>query len=118
MCSPVNSMLVKSASSWTAAPSGVSNFCAQPVYAGASGPRPSDPLGLRGLKPRGADLRALEARGLAARGLRLEQRIQDQGRSVVEHLFEDMTVQAPATAHVGVTANGDVSGPHPWRPPV
>jgi hypothetical protein len=64
-------------------------------------------------------MRLRDQRGTNQRGLRFEQRIQDdQGRSVFEHLLEDMSVPAPATAHVGVTAKGGVSGPYPWRRPV
>ncbi|MDL4819066.1 hypothetical protein [Actinomadura opuntiae] len=51
------------------------------------------------------------------RDLRLEQRIQDeQGRSVFA--LGDMKSQAPATAHMGATPAGGVSGPYPWRRPV
>ncbi|WP_131732707.1 hypothetical protein [Actinomadura formosensis] len=57
--------------------------------------------------------------GVDLRDLRVEQRIQDdQGRSVFEHLIEDLSVPAPATAHTGATAKGGVSGPYPWRRPV
>jgi hypothetical protein len=48
----------------------------------------------------------------------LEQRVQNQGRSVFELLLEDATVQAPATTRVDVPVMGDESGPYPWRPPV
>lgn len=104
--SPVSSTLFKSAESWTAACPGASIAVSPAAYAETYGPRLRDPRGERGLNLR--DLR----------DLRLEQRIQDQGRSVFDHLLEGMTVPAPATAHVGVTVTGDVSGPYPWRPPV
>ncbi|TDD32862.1 hypothetical protein E1287_21345 [Actinomadura sp. KC06] len=108
----MSNTLMKSASSWTAACLGASIPGAPSAYADASGSRPRDlrdPRGKRGLNLR--DLRDL-------RELSVEQRIQDQGRSVFGHLLEGMTVQAPATAHVGVTVTGDVSGPYPWRQPV
>lgn len=55
-------------------------------------------------------------RGANLCDLRFEQQIQDdQGRIAFEHLFEDMSAPAPATAHVGVTRTGGVSGPYPWR---
>jgi hypothetical protein len=109
VCSPVSNMLIKFAS-WTDARPGapisralmsrVSMSGESLAYVGASGTRQR---GLRGTNP--CDQRS-------------EQRIQDQqGRSVFEHL-EDMSVPAPATAHVGVTRKGGVSGPFPWRRPV
>ncbi|MFI0373324.1 hypothetical protein ACH35V_36155 [Actinomadura sp. 1N219] len=105
----MSNTLMKSASSWTAACPGVSIPVAPSAYANASGSRPRDLRDPRG--KRGLNLREL-------RELSFEQRIQDQGRSVFGHLLEDMTVQAPATAHVGVTVTGDLSGPYPWRQPV
>ncbi|TMR03772.1 hypothetical protein ETD83_09700 [Actinomadura soli] len=102
----MSNTLIKSASSWTAACPGLFVPDMASAYADAPGQRPRDPRGTRGLNWR------------ELRELRSEQRIQDQGRSVFGHLLEDMTVQAPATAHVGVTVTGDVSGPYPWRPPV
>lgn len=110
VCSPVNNTLIKSASSWTAACPGASIPCASAAYAETSGSRPR---GMRGL-----NLRDLPGLRFGQRDVRFEQRVQDQGRSVFDHLLEDITVQAPATAHVGVTVKGDVSGPYPWRPPV
>ncbi|MFI0483859.1 hypothetical protein [Actinomadura sp. 9N215] len=106
----MSSTLFKSASSWTAACPGASIPGVPAAYAETSGPRPRDPRGMRGLNLR--DLR------VNLRDLRVDQRIQDQGRTVFDHLLEGMNVQAPATAHVGVTVKGDVSGPYPWRPPV
>lgn len=111
VCSPVSNTLMKSASSWThacpgasmlsASVRGLSMPAATAAYAAASGMR------LRGLQ------------GVNLCDLRSEQRIQDdQGRSVVEHLFEDMDAPAPATAHTGATVKGGVSGPYPWRRPV
>ncbi|TDB85473.1 hypothetical protein E1264_21125 [Actinomadura sp. KC216] len=107
----MSNTLIKSASSWTAACSGASISGASAAYADALGARPRDlrPRDLRG--PNQRDLRELS-------DLRVDQRFQDQGRSVFDHLLEGMTVQAPATAHVGVTITGDVSGPYPWRQPV
>lgn len=103
VCSPVTKMSIKPVSSWTAWP-GASILSAPAAYSDALSPRPRD-------------LRAL--RGLNSCDLRVEQRFQDgQGRSVSDHLLGGMSVQAPATAHVGVTETGDVSGPFPWRPPV
>ncbi|MFD0901156.1 hypothetical protein [Actinomadura sediminis] len=53
------------------------------------------------------------------RGVRRAQRFQDeQGWSVFEHLLEDVTIQASATARKGATLMGGVSGPYPWRRPV
>ncbi|QFG25049.1 hypothetical protein [Actinomadura sp. WMMB 499] len=53
------------------------------------------------------------------RDVRRAQRFQDeQGWSVFEHLLEDVTIQASATAREGATLMGGVSGPHPWRRPV
>lgn len=98
--SPVISTIFKSAPSWTAACPGAPLPVSPAAYAETFGPRPRDPRGERGLN------------------LRFEQRIQDQGRSVFDHLLEGMTVPAPATAHVGVTVKGGVSGPYPWRQPV
>ncbi|GAA4240711.1 hypothetical protein GCM10022254_66490 [Actinomadura meridiana] len=99
----------KPAWSWTAACPGSSSMPS--VYATSSEPRPRDTRGsnVRGTALRGNDLREL---------LLEQQRIQDQGRSVFDHLLEDATVPAPATTHVGVTDTGDESGPYPWRPPV
>lgn len=106
MCSPVISTLFKSASSWTAACPGVSIPDGPAAYSAASGVRLRDSRGMRSM--RGANLRDLH----------FAQRIQDdQGRSVLEHLLEGTSVPAPATAHVGVTVKGGVSGPYPWRRP-
>ncbi|MFB4310451.1 hypothetical protein [Actinomadura sp. GTD37] len=109
---------LKSTSSWAAA------------VPGASMPRASKPcVSVRGgamsrvsmpgayLQAPGWRLRGRQRANL--RDLRFEQLIQDdQGRSVFEHLLEDMSAPAPATAHVGVTVKGGVSGPYPWRRPV
>ncbi|NVI88422.1 hypothetical protein [Actinomadura sp. BRA 177] len=109
----MSNTLIKSASSWTAAVPGASMPCVS-VH-GVSTSRGSMP---------GAYLQALggrlrEWRRADARGLRFEQLIQDdQGRSVSEHLIEDTNVPAPATAHMGATVKGGVSGPSPWRRPV
>lgn len=121
VCSPVSNTLIKSASSWTAACPGsaisrapmtrVSKPGESVAYVEASGMRLRD-LPLRGM-------RRLGLRGTNPCAQRSEQRIQDQqGWSVFEHLLEDMNVPAPATAHVGVTVKGGVSGPYPWRRPV
>ncbi|TYK49089.1 hypothetical protein [Actinomadura decatromicini] len=125
----MSNTLMKSASSWTAWP-GASIPGIPVAYSDAVDPRAReqrtlrDQRTLRGLKPSDLKLRGMEPRGMKVRGanscvLRVDQRFQDgQGRSVSEHLLGDMSVQAPATAHVGVTVTGDVSGPYPWRPPV
>ncbi|MEO3826110.1 hypothetical protein [Actinomadura sp. B10D3] len=101
----MSNTLMKLRSSWIAA------------CPGASISRVSEP----GLSAHGAvyGSRLRDLRGTNWREQRFEQRIQDDlGRSVFEHLLEDMSVPAPATAHVGVTAKGGVSGPYPWRRPV
>ncbi|TYB46757.1 hypothetical protein [Actinomadura chibensis] len=127
----MSNTLMKSASSWTAWPGasipGVP--AASVAYSDAVGLRPRDQRAMRDvqqreLKPSDLKLRGMELRGAEVGGansceLRVDQRFQDgQGRSVSEHLLGGMSVQAPATAHVGVTVTGDVSGPYPWRPPV
>ncbi|SNS07682.1 hypothetical protein SAMN06265355_110246 [Actinomadura mexicana] len=128
VCSPVSNTLTKSASSWTAACSGASlpgisasrapmtrlSMPGEPAaYFGASGVEAS------AARKRESGMWRRDERGLRGTNLcaqRFEQRIQDdQGRSVFEHLFEDMSAPAPATAHVGVTRTGGVSGPYPWR---
>ncbi|QXJ24601.1 hypothetical protein AGRA3207_005957 [Actinomadura graeca] len=114
-------MLIKSAPIWTLACSGDSTaYSAASVWS-----RP-------GLKPGGAvangdaDVRPGEAPaggqgsafGMRLRDLRIEQRVQDeQVRTVFEHL-DDISTQAPATAHKGAPRTGGVSGPYPWRRPV
>ncbi|WP_121436426.1 hypothetical protein [Actinomadura pelletieri] len=103
----MSNTLIKSAS-WTAAACSGTSMFGTPLY-GASVAEATNP---------GARLRGLRGLTMCGTDLRIEQRIQDQGRSVFEHLLEGMTVQAPATAHVGVTVTGDVSGPYPWRQPV
>ncbi|GAA2310209.1 hypothetical protein GCM10010402_82600 [Actinomadura luteofluorescens] len=128
VCSPVSNTLIKSASSWTAACPGTSMLgisvsrapmtrLSKPgesvAYLEASVVETSAPRQReRGMWRR--DERGL--RGTNLRDLRFEQRIQDdQGCSVLEHLVEDMSAPAPATAHTGVTFTGGVSGPYPWR---
>ncbi|MFC4050588.1 hypothetical protein ACFOY4_12895 [Actinomadura syzygii] len=119
----MSNTLMKSASSWTAWP-GASIPGIPVAYPVAVDQRARDQRTLRGLKPSDLKLRGMELRGMKVRGanscdLRVDQRFQDgQGRSVSEHLLGGMSVQAPATAHVGVTVTGDESGPYPWRPPV
>lgn len=108
VCSPVSNTLIKSASSWTAACPGAS-------MPGASMPGAS----MLGAPAAYSVAFGVRLRGLNLRAQRFEQQIQDgHGRIVVEHLLEDMSVPAPATAHVGVTVKRDVSGPYPWRRPV
>lgn len=112
VCSPVSSTLLKLASTWTASVPGASMPCVS--VRGASMSRMSMP---DAYLPASGGLRG--QRRAKLRDLRFEQLIQDdQGRSVFEHLIEDTNVQAPATAHVGVTVKGGVSGPYPWRRPV
>ncbi|MGP4029628.1 hypothetical protein [Actinomadura sp. 3N407] len=101
------STLIKSASSWTAACPGVSIPDGPAAYSAVSGVRQRDSRVMR------------DMRGLNLRDLQFAESIQDdQGRSVLEHILEAMNVPAPATAHVGVTVKGGVSGPYPWRRPV
>ncbi|WP_141577924.1 hypothetical protein [Actinomadura sp. WMMA1423] len=119
----MSNTLIKSASSWTAACPGTSVSRAPMTRLR----KPGEPAAYseasvfeasatrqreRGMQRR--DLRWLRGTNLC--DLRFEQRIQDdQGRIVFEHLLEDMSAPAPATAHVGVTFTGGVSGPYPWR---
>ncbi|GAA0585095.1 hypothetical protein [Actinomadura livida] len=99
-------MLTKSAQSWTAACPGNSISGAPAAYSADSGVRLRESLGMSG------------ERGVNPSEAHLAQRIQDDlGRIVFDHLIEDTTVPAPATAHVGVTFTGGVSGPYPWRRP-
>ena len=110
VCSPVINTSLKLRSSWTAAGLGTSQPCAS--VRGASMSRTSLPGAY--LQAPGGRLREWQRADL-----RFEQLIQDdQGRSVSEHLFEDTNAPAPATAHMGVTLKGGVSGPYPWRRPV
>lgn len=110
VCSPVSNTLLKLASSWTAAVPGASMPCVS--VRGASMSRVAMP-GAYAQAPGG------RLREWQRADLRFEQLIQDdQGRSVFEHLIEDTNVPAPATAHVGATLKGGVSGPYPWRRPV
>ena len=106
MCSPVVSTMTKSAQSWIAACPGCSNSGVLAAYSAAFGVRLRESRALRGMwcaNPR---------------DLSLAQRIQDdQGRTVFGDFAEDLAVPAPATAHVGVTVEGGVSGPYPWRRP-
>ncbi|GAA4392799.1 hypothetical protein GCM10023088_71280 [Actinomadura verrucosospora] len=126
VCSPVSNTLIKFAS-WTAACPGTSML-------GTSVPAPMTRVSKPGESAAYVEASVFEASALRQRergmwrrderglrgtnlcDLRFEQRIQDdQGRSVFEHLLEDMSVPAPATAHTGVTFTGGVSGPYPWR---
>ncbi|TDE32013.1 hypothetical protein [Actinomadura sp. 6K520] len=98
------STLTKSAQSWTAACPGISIPGAPAAYLAEPGVRLRESLGMSGM------------RGGNPSEARLAQRIQDDlGRTVFDHLIEDTTVPAPATAHTGVTFEGGVSGPYPWR---
>ncbi|WP_433467603.1 hypothetical protein [Spirillospora sp. CA-128828] len=107
----MSNTLIKSASSWTAACPGAS-------ISSASATRVLMP-GEFLAQGTASLLRQRDWYGTNPCDQRFEQRIQDdQGRSVFEHLLEDMSVPAPATAHVGVTVKGGVSGPYPWRRPV
>lgn len=131
VCSPVSNTLIKFAS-WTAACPGASMSGAS--MPGTSVPAPMIRVSKPGESAGYAEASVFEAsaprqreRGMWRRGehglrgtnlceLRFEQQIQDdQGRGVFEHLLEDMSVPAPATAHTGVTFEGGVSGPYPWR---
>lgn len=99
---------MKSLSSWNAACLGVSD-----VYAVPCAPTPF------GVKPGGAERFGLDGiRQRDLRDLRLEQRIQDEQQGWSVFASEGMTPQAPATAHMGATPAGGVSGPSPWRRPV
>ncbi|MEU5988427.1 hypothetical protein ABZ806_05595 [Spirillospora sp. NPDC047418] len=106
----MSNTLLKLTSSWTVAGLGTSLPCAS--VRGASMPRMSMPGAY--LQAPGGRLREWQRADL-----RFEQLIQDdQGRSVSEHLIEDTNVPAPATAHMGASRKGGVSGPYPWRRPV
>jgi hypothetical protein len=111
---------MKSLSSWTAACPGSSNAYAVPCVRTPLGVKPGGPARLGAVLPAdaaGERLRVDGTRLRDLRDLRLEQRIQDeQGWSVFAS--EGMTSQAPATAHMGATPAGGVSGPYPWRRPV
>ncbi|TDC63228.1 hypothetical protein E1200_23060 [Actinomadura sp. GC306] len=103
------SMMTKSAQSWTAACPGISTPGAPAAYLADSGVRLRGSLGMSGKRGMGGEPNAVH----------LVQRIQDDlGRSVFGHLIEDTAVPASATAHTGVTVEGGVSGPYPWRRPV
>ncbi|MEU9024048.1 hypothetical protein [Actinomadura sp. NPDC048394] len=111
---------MKSQASWTAACPGTSNAYAVTCVRTPLGMKPGGPARLGVALPAGAAGQRLRVDGTRLRDLRdlrLEQRIQDeQGWSVFA--FEGMTSQAPATAHMGATPAGGVSGPYPWRRPV
>ncbi|MGI5203754.1 hypothetical protein ACQEU6_19535 [Spirillospora sp. CA-108201] len=123
----MSNTLIKSASSWTAACPGTSMLGTSVSRAPMTRlSKPGESVAYFGASVEASALRQRERgmwrlderglRGTNLRGLRFEQRIQDdQGRSVSEHLFEDMSAPAPATAHTGVTPEGGVSGPFPWR---
>ncbi|TDD89354.1 hypothetical protein [Actinomadura rubrisoli] len=127
----MKSMLIKSAPTWTPACPGASiaysaasvwtpqslKPCGPMAHGGANAPI-SGSIPANGRPDAfGARLRDLTARDLT--DLRTEQRVQDeQGRTVFAHLIEDSGTQAPATAHMGVSLKGGVSGPYPWRRPV
>ncbi|GAA0241014.1 hypothetical protein GCM10009527_042040 [Actinomadura nitritigenes] len=120
VCSPVINTSMKSLSSWTAACPGASNAYSVSCVRTPLGVKPGGPARL-GVAPSanaaGERLRVDGTRLRDLRDLRLEQRIQDeQGWSVFAS--EGMTSQAPATAHMGATPAGGVSGPYPWRRPV
>jgi hypothetical protein len=90
---------------------------ASPAYSGASADLPSGPVsgGKATIMAGARSLRLRDLRDLP----RCEQRVQDeQGWSVFGRLFEGNEPQTPATAHVGATVKGGVSGPNPWRRPV
>ncbi|WP_344261454.1 hypothetical protein [Actinomadura napierensis] len=111
---------MKSLSSWTVACPGASNAYSVSCFRTPLGVKPGGPARL-GVAPSanaaGRRLRVDGTRLRDLRDLRIEQRIQDeQGRSVFAS--EGMTSQAPATAHMGATPQGGVSGPYPWRRPV
>jgi hypothetical protein len=123
VCSPVSNTLTKSASSWTAACPGASvsrapmTRLSKPGESAAYLEASVVEASVMRQRERGMQWRDLRGlRGTNLCDLRFEQRIQDdRGRSVFEHLLEDMSAPAPATAHVGVTFTGGVSGPYPWR---
>jgi hypothetical protein len=124
-------MLIKSTPIWTpACPGDAVAYSATPVRP-ESGAKPGGPLACDGLNARFGEPTPASARvdasgtgvfgtsvfGRRLRDLRIEQRVQEeQGRSVLEQL-EDGS-KAPATAHMGATAKGGVSGPYSWRRPV
>ncbi|QKG25646.1 hypothetical protein ACTIVE_7298 [Actinomadura verrucosospora] len=120
VCSPVINTSMKSLSSWTAACPGTSTAYAVSCVRTPLGVKPGGPArhGVAlSANAAGERLRVDGTRLRDLRDLRLEQRIQDeQGWSVFA--FEGMTSQAPATAHMGATPAGGVSGPYPWRRPV
>ncbi|MFD0683081.1 hypothetical protein [Actinomadura fibrosa] len=123
--------LIKSMTAWTPACPGASSAYAATTVPLPAGPKPGGCARIDGASaPFGADAPfgwanpaggTIESFGMRLRGLndlRSEQRVQDeQGRPVFE-LIEDMSTQAPATAHVGASLKGGVSGPYPWRRPV
>ncbi|NDU75259.1 hypothetical protein GWI34_21910 [Actinomadura sp. DSM 109109] len=140
----MSNTLIKSASSWTAGCPGTSKLGASmpgisnreipmPGTRVSAAPmtrlsKPGEPVAYfeksvfeaSAQRQRKSALWRRDERGLRGANLcdlRFEQRIQDdQGRSVLaEHLVEDESAPAPATAHVGVTFTGGVSGPFPWR---
>ncbi|MFI0452843.1 hypothetical protein [Actinomadura sp. 6N118] len=124
-------MLIKSQLSWAdaclgsstpwsmyAAVSGLSSLSAE---LGGATARPGG--GVELLQRRDAQLmQAQQVSGsdsVIGRGDLCKQRVQDeQGTTVFDHFGEDISPNAPATAHVGVTVKGGVLGPFPWRRPV
>ncbi|WP_157430497.1 hypothetical protein [Actinomadura macra] len=118
-------MLIKSARIWTPACPGDSlAYSAASVWS-RPGLKPGGAVTNGGANARSGEsnpaTKPSDAFGMRLRGLRdlrFEQRVQDeQGRTVFEHL-EDISTQAPATAHKGAPLTGGVSGPYPWRRPV
>ena len=107
--SPVISTLAKSARSWTTACPGAANLGVSAAY--------SADFDVRLCADRSLWRADRSMWGEGARG-RIAKRLQDDlGRSVFEHRLEMLSVPAPATAQMGVTPEGGVSGPHPWRRP-
>ncbi|MFG2005964.1 hypothetical protein ACGFNU_43120 [Spirillospora sp. NPDC048911] len=127
----MSNMLTKSQLSWTDAC--LRSSTPWSTYTAESGLSPlSIALGGAAARPGGGMelLERREARLMRARrlsgddsvirtGRLCKQQVQDeQGTTVFDHLNEDTSPTAPATAHVGVTVKGGVLGPYPWRRPV
>ncbi|WP_030165095.1 hypothetical protein [Spirillospora albida] len=123
VCGPVINTMLKSAPSWIAACPGSPAYSVALVEA-PLGLKPCAPLthdGFGESTPGGfpSEFDGSGLRPRAPRELRLEQRIQDEHEwSVSDHHIGDVFAQAPATARMGATLMGGVSGPHPWRRPV